>query len=319
MLLLKSHQILKTNRTFSTTHIFCNAMKSNTMPSVSFSLNNPVERAKQYSDILIKNYNRTLPNLDNLIDYYIINFYQLGYHLHRAKYASLDDQFDSVKYSELLKNVNQDLDLRSAIDDMELIKPLIYSQMLQPKTFLLIESSYNFYDPLHKFIENIDPSLLQYNLQYLFTYWLRNKLNNDDAKLKESGVIIDYFHKKIKNKMLSQYEFVDKLGEIDLNLINPESYINFVKLIQSNLVTNSDCKKIMKQTITPTFEIDLFWQAHMLDPIAYDYDCKQNFGFVLEHSDLLPVSNQLRKTRYGTEKSDSESDSDCAATSCCVI
>jgi len=64
---------------------------------------------------------------------------------------------------------------------------------------------------------------------------------------------------------------VKKLNKIDYDKLNPNNYVEFLRLLSNNIEMvrikkhgrTKEFKKINK-IFVPTFEIDLFWHAHML-------------------------------------------------------
>lgn len=145
-------------------------------------------------------------------------------------------------------------------DRMRLLKPLIYAQYVNPQEFCPI-SDYSFYKSLNDLYNRI-------NLTGINRVEVSGELNHSEL-----------INRTIVN-IEAQKNFVSLLNNIDYDGLDENQYFKFLELIKSKTVSIA----------VPTFEMDLFWHAHMLSPKIYQDDCYRNFGKLLRHNDKMPES-----------------------------
>jgi len=104
----------------------------------------------------------------------------------------------------------------------------------------------------------------------------------------------------LEEAAVRQRDFIDQcddfISDSKKAYFYEHDYFKFLKLV----------KKYGKlQTLVPTFGMELFWRAHILDPIGYLKDCKNLVGFFVNHDDTIPrelLPPYLRETQSLSKK-----------------
>jgi hypothetical protein len=312
----------------STTHNYYKYVRfaTNVVPhkkNISFTLNDPLNKVKFYTNMLKNDFCPKVYSND-MINFFIKHIF----HPFREPtiicesvindYARIDDNFS--------KNISGDI--RSNFNNMKLLKPLLYSQMINPEFYNTLffprsysVNSYSLYQPLHKLHDMITQKRYNYCIRYgnaHIRYYIGNnflykkiKTEYTNTKYYNQEMESLYITKRIEiyKNIIAQKNFIEKLDKIDCSKLNLNNYVEFLRLLSNNIETvriekkNGRIKEFKKinKIFVPTLEIDLFWHAHMLDPDCYYSDCMTNFGFLLDHDDKIS-DNELIENREETKK-----------------